>query len=151
MEKIFDVIYHTRKNFLTLVDSLSVDRLNTIPANFNNNIIWNLAHIISSQQALTYGKAGLKYTISEEFVKAYGKNTKPENQINTPEIEKIKIISLQSLYQLREDYYHNTFKQYTAYKTSFNVEITSIEEAIKFMVAHEALHLGYAMALKRLV
>ena len=43
------------------------------------------------------------------------------------------------------------FNNYNTYTTSFGVELSSVHDAVKFLSMHEGLHLGYAMALKRII
>ena len=38
---------------------------------------------------------------------------------------------------------------YTAYSTSFGIDLKNIQDAIIFNNMHESLHFGYAMAQKR--
>ncbi|MFT7612776.1 MAG: hypothetical protein ACI9J3_001742, partial [Parvicellaceae bacterium] len=38
---------------------------------------------------------------------------------------------------------------FTEYTTSYNITLKTVEEAIAFSNMHEALHLGYAMAIKK--
>jgi len=42
-----------------MIEDFSLEELNKIPEGFNNNIIWNIAHVIATQQALVYGLSGL--------------------------------------------------------------------------------------------
>ena len=53
--------------------------------------------------------------------------------------------------QLQEDVRKDLFANYTSYKTMFGVELTNIDDAIKYVSSHEGLHLGYAMALKKVI
>lgn len=45
---------------LKTIEQLPTEQLNKVPDGFNNNIIWNVAHLIASQQNLCYIKAGQK-------------------------------------------------------------------------------------------
>ncbi|MGH2624736.1 MAG: DinB family protein, partial [Sphingobacterium sp.] len=60
MNKITDVIKRTRIKLFELIEDLNAEQLNQIPDGFTNNIIWNVGHMISSQQGLCYLKAGLR-------------------------------------------------------------------------------------------
>ena len=52
------------KQILKLVEGLSIEQLNKVPARFNNNIICNLGHLICSLQTLCYKLSGLDPRIS---------------------------------------------------------------------------------------
>jgi hypothetical protein len=41
-----------RTTLLTLVENLTINQLNEVPEGFNNNIIWNLAHLTAAQQGV---------------------------------------------------------------------------------------------------
>ena len=150
-DKSIDTIQATRKLFLTLLDSLSIDELNIVPEGFNNNIIWNFGHVIVSQQILCYKLAGLPLKIEDTFVSKYSKGTKPETFINDTELIFLKQQAVSLIEELVVDLEKGVFTSYNNYTTSFNVELNSVKDAVKFIAMHEGLHLGYAMALKRIV
>ena len=49
-----EVLANTRMFFNKYLKSMSLKELNTIPKGFNNNIIWNIGHIVVTQQLLAY-------------------------------------------------------------------------------------------------
>jgi hypothetical protein len=151
IDKSIDSIQTTRKVFLKLMDGLSIDALNKIPDGFNNNIIWNFAHIIVSQQLLCYKLAGLPLKIDEQYVLKYSKGTKPETFVDETELVFFKEKSVQFIDELVIDLEKGIFTNYNTYMTSFGVELTGIDDVVKFLPTHEGLHLGYSMALKRIV
>ncbi|MDB5155092.1 MAG: DinB family protein [Mucilaginibacter sp.] len=59
MTKQIEIIRTLREYLLSNVKDLTTGQLNKIPEGFGNNIIWNLAHIISAQQSICYIRAGL--------------------------------------------------------------------------------------------
>ncbi len=149
MNKQLDIIHVTRQNFVNLVDSLSIDELNEIPAGFNNNIAWNFGHIIVSQQNLCYLRAGISPLIDPSFIKKYQKGTRPEAFISSDEIAVLKTYLFSLLEDLRNDVADNKFENYQAFTTHFGVQLNNIQDAISFVATHEALHLGYAMAISK--
>ena len=68
MTKQIEIIKKTRVSLLELVKDLSTEQLNKIPDGFNNNIIWNLAHMIAAQQGVCYVRAGLAPVVGEKLV-----------------------------------------------------------------------------------
>ncbi len=139
----------TRSNFIRLLSGMSLEAVNHIPEGFNNNLIWNFGHIIATQQLLTYSLSGLEPKVGEEILAAFRKGTKPEKVHTTAELEGLKRIAESTLDQLEADLEAGLFQTFESYPTSYGVELTNIEEAVAFNALHEALHLGYAMALKR--
>ncbi len=151
MDKVFDIINATRKNFLNLVNGLSLEQLNFVPQDFNNNIAWNFGHIIASQQIICYVKANLDPSLHTWIVEKYKFGTGPENFITADEINLLSEELFLSIEQLYEHVKADHFKNYAPYTTRFGVEINNINDAIKYFSSHDSLHYGYSMALKKLV
>lgn len=151
MEDHFNILRITRNNILSLMEGLSTEQLNKIPEGFNNNIIWNIAHNIVVQQLLIYKLSSTDMRVSDEMVEKYKKGSKPSHQVSEDEIKSIKDLLIKTVDWLEEDYASGIFKNYKEYTTSYNITLTSTEEAIVFNNTHEGLHLGYAIALRKLV
>ncbi|WP_428328762.1 DinB family protein [Mucilaginibacter sp.] len=149
ISKSINTIKTLRINLIKMIEGLSTEQFNEIPANFNNNIIWNVAHLIAAQEAICYIRSGLPTSAEQSFVATYKPGTRPEGFVNEIEIEKIKTLLLTSVDQLANDYDSGLFKQYTAVTTRYGVELTSVEDAIEFLPFHEGFHMGYIAALKR--
>lgn len=141
----------TRTWLLNMIKHLSADQLNTIPAGFNNNIIWNVAHLIAAQQGVCYVRAGLKPAVEEKYFINYKPETKPGKPVDENEIETIKKLLFSSLDQFETDLSKNIFTNYTPWATRYGVEMNNIEDALRFLPFHEGLHVGYVMALKRVL
>lgn len=146
-----ETIRKTRAAVLNLISDLTIEELNEIPAGFNNNIIWNVAHLVAAQQGVCYFRAGLPLKIENRFFMAYKPESKPEGLVSAEELETIKALLFSTLDQLEEDYQASIFTNYTPWTTRYGVDIKNIDEAISFLPFHEGLHMGYIMALKRAV
>jgi hypothetical protein len=151
MNKSIESIRNTRSYLLQLVNGLTTEQLNEVPAGFNNNIIWNLGHLVASQQGVCYLRAGLKTWVSEKVYHDYKPGTKPTGFLNNSEINEIKNLLATSLDQMETDYSNAIFENYITWTTRYGVTITNIDEALQFLLFHEGLHTGYVMALKRVV
>ena len=151
MDKSIETIQATRKMFLKLIDGLSIETLNKVPEGFNNNIIWNFGHVIITQQILCYKLANLPMHVEETYIIKYSKGTKPETFIDAKELDYLKELALSSVDQLMVDMDNKIFNDFNSYTTSFGVELASIDDVVKFIGMHEGMHIGYVMALKRVV
>lgn len=151
MNKQIDRIKKIRLFLLGLVKDISVDQLNEIPAGFNNNIVWNVGHLIAAQQGVCYVRAAVKPVVDEKYILPYKSGTKPEQFVNENEVEIIKELLLSSLDRFETDYDNNVFENYSTWSTRYGVELTGIDDALEFLMYHEGLHSGTVMALKRLV
>lgn len=151
MKDQFNILRITRNNLLGAIEGLSVEQLNKIPAGFNNNIIWNVAHNVVVQQLLIYRLSSTDVRISDEMIEKYKKGSEPVSNVSEDEISEIKELISKTVDWLEEDYANNLFGEYKSYTTSYNITLNSTEEAIAFNNVHEGLHFGYAMALKRAI
>ena len=146
-----ETIRKTRSFLLDYIKELNTEQLNKIPAGFNNNIIWNLGHMVASQQGVCYIRAGLKTWVDEDFFNAYKPGSKPSEYFNESQIEKVKDLLFSSLDVLKSNYAKGLWTNYPAWSTRYGVELKSIDDVIQFLNFHEGLHLGYIMALKRAI
>ena len=53
--------------------------------------------------------------------------------------------------ELITDIQAGIFDNFDTYTTSFDVVLNEVDDAVKYLAMHEGLHLGYAMALKRIL
>lgn len=151
MTKQIEIIRKTRSFLLKQLEDLTAEQYNKVPEAFNNNIIWNLGHMIVAQQGVCYIRVGLAPHIGEDIINSFKSGTKPERAFGPDEIENIKALFFSTLDQLEDDYNNNIFGGYTAWSTRYGVELASIDDAIDFLPFHEGLHSGCIGALKRLV
>jgi hypothetical protein len=151
MKKQIETIKKVRAFLLEGIKDLTTEQLNKIPEVFNNNIIWNLGHMVAAQQGICYKRAGLQPMISDEFWEKYRSGSKPDGIVDEAEIDYIKQVFFTSLDQLEADYDKNIFTGYTAWTTRYDVEIAGIDDALSFVPFHEGLHSGVIGTLKKLV
>src|SRR6202012_1397255 len=151
MNQQIDTLKKVRAFLLEGIKDLTTEQLNKIPAGFNNNIIWNLGHLIAAQQGMCYKRANLTPHINEEFWERFRTGSKPNGDVSADEIAEIKAMFLNKMDQLDADYNEHIFGGYAAWNTRYRVEITSIDGALKFLPFHEGLHSGVINTMKRLV
>lgn len=144
-------IKKTRNYLIEGIQEVSADMLNKVPEGFNNNMVWNLAHLIAAQQGICYIRSGRDIVVEEKYVAPYRPGTKPERYVDEDEIVEIKKVLLSSIDKLNEDYERKIFTNYPTWATRYGVEITNIDDAIQFLMFHEGLHCGAIMAIKKLV
>lgn len=148
----FDVLLNIRKALKQILDNASETQLNTIPKGFNNNIIWNIAHLVVSEQLLVNKLSGLPVTVSDDLINAFKKGTKPRGNVSQQEIEVIKDLVISSIKKSEENYKTGLFNNYTEYTVSTTGNtLKTVEDALNFVLLHEGIHLGVVMALLKLV
>lgn len=151
MDTQFEVLKNSREIVLQKIEGLSIEQLHTIPEGFKNNILWNVAHLVVTQQLLHYKLSGLNCLVPDDLIDKYRKGTAPSETMTVEEFEEIKELFVGLPNTLEEDYKAGIFTNYTAYTTSMGFELTSIDRAIAFNNLHEGIHLGVIMALSKLV
>lgn len=147
----FDILTKTRAIVLYYIKELSLDQLHVIPDGFNNNIAWNIAHLVVTQQLLHYKLSGNDCLVSDELIAAYQKGTSPSVKFSQQAFDEVLELFQGLPSTLEEDFEAGIFKEYSSYKTSTGFVIDSMEKAIIFNNFHESLHLGVIMSLRKLV
>ncbi len=148
----FEVLEKTRGSFKRILDKMSLEDLNKIPEGFNNNLIWNIGHIVVTEQLLIYKLSGLSTMVSDSMINKYRKDTKPEGDVTQGEVDEIKALLFTTIEKTAEDYKNNAFvnfKEYTVSTTGNTLK--TIGESLQFVLFHEGIHLGYVLALLKVV
>ncbi len=151
MNALFKTLETSRNNYLRFIEPLTLEQLNTIPKGLNNNIIWNVGHIIVAQQSLVYRLSGLPMQVSDEMFNLYKPGTKPERAITQQEADALKQLLITLCEQTKKDIEKGIFTSFTGRMTATGFDLTSFEDALEFNNYHEGLHLGMMMSLRKLV
>ncbi|WP_299005375.1 DinB family protein [uncultured Tenacibaculum sp.] len=151
MNKQFEVLKRSRDLVLKRIEGLSLEQLHIIPEGFNNNIAWNVAHLVVTQQLLHYKLSGLDCLAPDELIEGYRKGTFPTKDFTEEEFDEVKELLIGLPDTLQEDFEAEIFKTYEEYETSTGFVIDSFESAMAFNNLHEGMHLGIIMNLTKLV
>lgn len=151
MQDTFEVARTGRRMLNSYFENYTLEQLNKIPEGFNNNLFWNIAHVVITQQLLVYKLSGLPMVISDELVEKYRKGTKPEQDATQEEVDYIRSLVFSTVDQLEEDYNNGVFVNYQEYPTSTGFILKSAKGAINFNNFHEGLHLGVLMSIRKFV
>ena len=140
-----------RQNLLDVLKTTSYEDLMLIPDGFNNNIYWNIAHCLATQQLLHYYLSENQFRIDKYWVETYKKGTLPNLEVPLSEFEDLEFLLSETSKILARDFDAQFFTEYKAYSTSFGMNLSSIQDAIIFNNIHEGLHYGYTLAQKRAI
>lgn len=152
MDFTFQVLNNTRGIFKKIIENNSLKDLNKTPNGFNNNIIWNIGHVVVSEQLLAYKLSGLESTLSDEMINKFRKGTKPEGSLTQIEVNEIKDLLSTTIEKTIEDYYDDVFENYSSYTVSTTGNtLNNIDEALQFVAIHDGLHYGYVLALLKAI
>lgn len=151
MKDILEITKTSRNMVSKLIQGFTLEQLNKVPAGFNNNLIWNVAHIVVTQQILVYKLAGLPMMISDDLVEKYKKGTKTEHEASQEEVDEILVLLHKTIAQTEIDIDNNLFQNFTEYPTSTGFVLKSNIESMSFNNFHEGIHLGVILAIRKLV
>ncbi|OAB80375.1 DinB family protein [Cochleicola gelatinilyticus] len=151
MDFTLDTTLKTRIIFKNFLKELSLEQLNTIPEGFKNNIFWNIKHVVVTQQLLVYGLSNLPMQVSDVEITKYRKGTEPLGDISIEDVRILETQLFETLEQTVTDYKAGLFKTYKEYTVTTKSTLTNVEEASQFNNFHEGIHLGYVLALRKLV
>ncbi len=153
MEKKIEKIKNFRVFLLNQINELTTEQLNSIPQKFNNNIIWNIGHLISAQQNMCYVKAGLPVTVDNKYFSPYISGTRPGTFVDEHNINVLKELFITSIDRLQQDFDANLFCNYSpsaAIARVYGFEVKNIDDALEYLLYHEGYHGGCVLSLKHL-
>ncbi|MEO8934008.1 MAG: DinB family protein [Xanthomarina sp.] len=148
MDWAFDITIKNRALFKNFLETSTLEELNKVPKGFKNNIIWNVAHTIVTQQLLVYNLSGVPMLLPDAMVDRYRKGSKADRDVTQTEVDVIKDLLFSTIEQTKKDYNNKLFKTYNEYTVTTKSILTKVEDAITFNNFHEGIHLGYILALK---
>ena len=151
MEQTFGITAQSRETLLQYQENHTPEQLNKVPAGFNNNLIWNIIHIVVVQQMLVYNLSGLPMMIPAKWIDKYKRGTKPEADVGAEEIELVKKMLFDTIAKTQKDYADGVFKEYRSFTTMIGFKIDAVEDAINFNNYHEGVHTGVMMSIRKLL
>ena len=149
MKTQFDILRKSRALVLKELEGLTIEQIHKIPENFKNNIAWNVAHLVVTQQLLHYKLTGLSLLCPDDLIETHRKGTSPTKTFTEEEFEEVKELLIGLPDTLEEDYEAGIFETFTEYPTSTGFVLTSIENAIAFNNFHEGIHYGVIRSIQK--
>ncbi|MCK6607213.1 MAG: DinB family protein [Flavobacterium sp.] len=149
MDATFRIWETSRNIYLKFFDNYSLEQLNTIPAGMSNNLIWNLGHVVVSQQKLVYALSGLPMHIPDSLFEKYQNGSRPDGKTTQAEVDEIKKLLSEMVEKTKADFEAGVFKEYHPYQTKTGFHLGTWKEAMEFNNYHEGIHLGIMMSIKK--
>lgn len=147
----FEILKASRTRLLQLVETVDNNILFKIPKNFNNNIVWQIGHCITSQQRHMYMRSGLPMHISKQFMEMFKIGTSPHTWKSVPDIDEIKHLLLYTVNQLSKDLEAGIFVNYQPFSLPIGVAINNHIQALQAANFHEAEHSGIMFSYLKLL
>ncbi|MEQ8881204.1 MAG: DinB family protein [Cyclobacteriaceae bacterium] len=151
MESLLKTWKTNRNLYLKFFENYTPDQLNKIPDGFNNNLIWNIGHIIVAQQSLIYKSADLNGYLPDGMAELYTRGTKPDGQTSATACEELKGLLMSLVDKTVEDVRKGVFTTFHERTTQTGFHLATLEDALHFNNYHEGLHLGYMMSIRKFV
>jgi hypothetical protein len=145
MNKTIQQTLQNRKALIRLTSGLTVEQFNQVPEGFNNNIYWNLCHIISIQQLLVYGSSGNQFTVDSEFVLNYRNGTFPHELADEQKINELREMLSTTLLACQVDLEAGKFTEMKAFDTRIKTRLENIDDFLNFNLFHEGVHTGIVL------
>ncbi|MGJ7033577.1 DinB family protein [Niabella hirudinis] len=137
----FKIIDSIRQKAISLIRASSPEVLNQVPAGFNNNIIWNFGHLVVSGYSLVFKATQVDPGFIIPLQDNYRKGSKPSAPATQQEIDELIRLSDAFTLAVKEALDANRFQEITEYTTdTYGVPVTSIEEMLITVAAHDTLH-----------
>lgn len=114
-------------------------------------MIWNIGHILVTQQKLVYKGANLQGYIPDDMFNRYRSGTKPTVPVTQSEVDEFKYLLISLIDKTEQDYAKGLFVTYNTRITGIGFHLSSIQDAFECNNFHEGLHLGYMKGLRKLV
>lgn len=141
----------SRKIYQEFFDKYNAEQLNLVPERFNNNLIWNIGHIIAAQQSLVYKTSNLPMHISDEYFDKYKPGTRPTGLVSESEMDEIRSLLTSMIEKTETDLANGRFVSFTERNTITGFHLGTLQDAIVFNNYHEGLHLGYMRSISKFV
>lgn len=133
-------ILNNRVALLKRTQNLSTAQFNFVPRGFNNNIIWQLGHLLTTGDEMLYQNMPTLLPVYLFDKSKYGRGSKPDEPIVDPEVEWIKTSLVKSI----EDYLYliDSTHSALAFEKVAAVQFVPIsEEWLDFLNFHETMHI----------
>ncbi|SFE72214.1 DinB superfamily protein [Paenibacillus catalpae] len=141
-----------RQVTIKAAQGLSEQALDYIPEGFNNNIRWNLGHILVIQEKFAFQFAGEPLQLPDNFERWFAKGTKPadwqEEQLPTLD-ELLKLLAEQPV-RIEKKLHDRLDEQVQSPLTTGNgLTLSTIGEFLSYTLYHEGIHFNAINTLKR--
>lgn len=149
MNEYFEDLLNLRRHLANILEKVPREKLVEIPDGFVNNIFWNIAHCVATQQLLHYYLSDLPMQVESGWVEMYKKGSLPSLWVEEEEVEQLDFLLSETPKLLIEHYDEGWFCTYRPYTTQWRIDLRSIQDAVRYNNLHEAWHLGYIHSLQR--
>jgi hypothetical protein len=127
-------------------------RADVVPPGWNNNLRWHAGHLALVPRSLTRGLAGRPLGVSEDAYRWFRKGSSPKEwgDAPIPPLAELTRDLVEVVPEIFDEFEGREAEPYDRpYVTSAGVPLRNPGEALAFSFAHDGIHLGWIIALKR--
>ena len=131
------------------MEGLTENQLLTVPEGFNNNVLWNVGHVLYYLCAFTYGHSGLALPLPDEYVEWFKHGTTPSEWMTTPNSGEVAERARTIIPEIKADRAAGKFDAFEPFELAAGSSLDTLTEALVFHCAHEGMHVGHIAILKK--
>jgi hypothetical protein len=151
-DTLIDQTLSMRQMIVKLLKSIPLEQASSIPPTWHNNAHWHAGHLIVTPALITHGIAKEPLGVPEEYRTWFAKGSSPAGwgQDAVPAYTDLCDDLVPSSGRLFESLRGRLDEPFLEpYTTSVGVVLHTPAQALNFSMAHDGIHLGMLMALKR--
>lgn len=148
---LFKQLRFVRDNTIKQVNEMSEEETRTVPRGFNNNILWNLGHILLVHEKFSFALTNEKMELPKHFAEVFAPGTKPENWgTQVPSLDEILLLLSKQIERIEQTLEHRLEEELEKpFVTSAGLELSAIKECLSFCSYHEGMHFSTIKAIKQ--
>lgn len=147
---IFNLLEKTRKGVLGHTAELTSEQRTIVPVGFNNNIHWQLGHIIFIADAIVFGFAGKASEVPAEYKTFFAPGTKPADWTTEPPAWESLLEQFSKQTELIRETFAGQVNQPLTNTNNF-AKAETIGDLLEVNTMHESSHLGMINAMSKVV
>lgn len=148
---LLDQLIEVRGYLLASVRGLTDEQFLRVPEGFNNNILWNVGHVITDNTSMLYPPTGNPFPSPEQYLRWFEPGTSQADWEETPPIAEVIAAAETMRDKVIEDCNAGKMETFEPMPLDDGVVLRNIAQAIAHCNIHEAMHLAVIDALRRRV
>lgn len=153
LDTLTDQTLGVRQMIVKLLKSIPIEHADIIPPTWHNNARWHAGHLLITPYLVTYGVMKEPIPLPDDYRRWFAKGTGPADWTDADKVPSFidlvdDIVPLSGrLFDELRDRIETPFIE--PYATSVGIVLKSPADALNFSLAHDGIHLGSLLALKR--
>lgn len=149
-ETILEQLKFTHSYLTRALSTVTLENVNEVPKGFNNSILWNVGHILVSNEMLLFANTGDELKLSQDVINLFKGGTKPSDWNTEPPTFKVICNLLdEQVERITTTYEGRLDEELNKSMKIANFEMKTVRDILGFVIFHEGLHTGLINGLKR--